>query len=132
VVQSRGAVKRNPFQGRPDRLGPGGGRSTLDRVGPPTRTAASGRNPTRAPALTGRADRWAARTEENLMNWDQIEGKWKEMTGAAQKRWGKLTDNDLQEIKGDRRELAGKIQTAYGVSKDEAEKQIDDWMAEPR
>lgn len=61
------------------------------------------------------------------MNWDQIEGKWKEFTGAAQKQWGKLTDDDLQKIKGNRRELSGKIQSAYGVTKDEAEKQIDDW-----
>jgi uncharacterized protein YjbJ (UPF0337 family) len=49
------------------------------------------------------------------------------MTGAAQARWGKLTDNDLQEIKGNRRELAGKIQNAYGVTKEEAEQQIDEW-----
>ncbi|MBP7000360.1 CsbD family protein [Amaricoccus sp.] len=61
------------------------------------------------------------------MNWDQIEGKWKEYTGAAQKRWGKLTDDDLQMVKGNRRELAGKIQSAYGVTKEEAEKQVDDW-----
>jgi uncharacterized protein YjbJ (UPF0337 family) len=63
------------------------------------------------------------------MNWDQIEGKWKEMTGAAQKQWGKLTDSDLQEVKGNRRELAGKVQSAYGVTKEEAEKQVDDWAA---
>lgn len=66
------------------------------------------------------------------MNWDQIEGKWKEMTGAAQRRWGKLTDDDLAMIKGDRRELSGKIQSSYGVSKEEADKQIDDWMTEAR
>ncbi|MBA3325689.1 MAG: CsbD family protein [Rhodobacteraceae bacterium] len=66
------------------------------------------------------------------MNWDQIEGKWKEMTGNVQQRWGKLTDDDLAMVKGDRRELAGKIQTAYGVSKEEADKQIDDWMVETR
>jgi uncharacterized protein YjbJ (UPF0337 family) len=64
---------------------------------------------------------------EERMNWDQIEGKWKEMTGAAQTRWGKLTDNDLQQVKGNRRELAGKIQSAYGVTKEEAEQQIDEW-----
>jgi len=66
------------------------------------------------------------------MNWDQIEGKWKEMTGNLQQRWGKLTDDDLAMVKGDRRELAGKIQNAYGVSKEEADKQIDDWMSETR
>jgi uncharacterized protein YjbJ (UPF0337 family) len=66
---------------------------------------------------------------EDSMNWDQIEGKWKEYTGKAQQRWGELTNDDLAQVKGDRRELSGKIQNAYGVSKEEAERQIDDWMA---
>lgn len=63
------------------------------------------------------------------MNWDQVEGKWKEMTGKVQGQWGKLTDSEIQEIKGSRRELAGKIQNKYGVTKEEAEKQIDDWLS---
>jgi uncharacterized protein YjbJ (UPF0337 family) len=63
------------------------------------------------------------------MNWDQVEGKWKEMSGRMQAKWGELTEDDLQEAKGDRRELAGKIQTRYGVTKDEAERQIDEWLA---
>jgi uncharacterized protein YjbJ (UPF0337 family) len=63
------------------------------------------------------------------MNWDQVEGKWKEPTGQMQAKWGELTDDDLQEAKGDRRELAGKIQNRYGVTKDEAERQIDEWLA---
>lgn len=63
------------------------------------------------------------------MNWDQIQGKWKEYTGKAQSQWGKLTDDDMQQIQGDRRALAGKIQEAYGVSKEEAERQIDDWSS---
>jgi uncharacterized protein YjbJ (UPF0337 family) len=63
------------------------------------------------------------------MNWDQIEGKWKELSGKAQQQWGELTDNDIQEAKGDRRELAGKIQNRYGVTKEEAERQIDEWSA---
>ena len=58
------------------------------------------------------------------MNWDQIEGKWKELSGKAQQQWGELTDNDIQEAKGDRRELAGKIQNRYGVTKEEAERQL--------
>jgi len=63
------------------------------------------------------------------MNWDQVKGKWNELTGQMQQQWGKLTDSDIQEAKGDRRELAGKIQYHYGVTKEEAERQIDDWMA---
>jgi uncharacterized protein YjbJ (UPF0337 family) len=62
------------------------------------------------------------------MNWDQIEGNWKQMTGHVQKQWGKLTDDDLARIKGSERELAGKIQERYGISKEEAERQLRDWQ----
>ena len=61
------------------------------------------------------------------MNWDRIEGNWKQVTGNAQKRWGKLTNDHLEVIKGNRVILAGKIQEQYGVSKDVAERQIKDW-----
>ena len=63
------------------------------------------------------------------MNWDQIEGNWKQIKGNIQQQWAKLTDNDLDLVNGKREELAGKIQAAYGVSKDEAEKQLDDWQS---
>lgn len=63
------------------------------------------------------------------MNWDTIEGKWKEYRGKAQAQWGKLTDDDLDVIEGRRDELAGKIQARYGIARDEAEKQIDNWSA---
>lgn len=74
------------------------------------------------------ADRPRSKQEIMAMNWDQIEGKWKEVTGQVQQQWGKLTDDDLTQIKGDRRELAGRIQQKYGVTKEAAEQQIDDWM----
>lgn len=61
------------------------------------------------------------------MNWDQISGQWKQMKGHAQKQWGKLTDDDLEQVKGERNVLIGKIQERYGVAKDEAEKQVDAW-----
>lgn len=63
------------------------------------------------------------------MNWDILEGKWKEYRGKAQTQWGKLTDDDLDEIKGRRAELAGKLQTRYGMAKDEAEREVDAWVA---
>ena len=59
------------------------------------------------------------------MNWDRIEGNWKQFSGKVRQQWGKLTDDDLDVIDGRREELAGRIQEVYGVSKDEAEKQID-------
>lgn len=64
------------------------------------------------------------------MNWDQIEGKWTEMTGQIQEKWGELTDDDLAEARGDRRQLEGKIQHRYGVTKEEASRQIDAWLAD--
>jgi uncharacterized protein YjbJ (UPF0337 family) len=61
------------------------------------------------------------------MNWDQIEGKWKQFTGSARERWGKLTDDDIQTIVGQKDNLVGRIQERYGIAKAEAEKQADEW-----
>ena len=61
------------------------------------------------------------------MNWDRIEGNWKQLTGKAQEQWGKLTNDDINVIAGRRDQLAGKIQERYGVAKDEAEKQVHEW-----
>lgn len=66
------------------------------------------------------------------MNWDTIKGNWKQLTGSAKAKWGELTDDDLQEAEGDREVLAGKIQERYGVAKDEAENQIDAFIAEQK
>ena len=61
------------------------------------------------------------------MNWDQIQGNWKQFKGTAKQQWGKITDDQLDVIAGKRDLLAGKIQEAYGVSKDDAEKQLATW-----
>jgi uncharacterized protein YjbJ (UPF0337 family) len=61
------------------------------------------------------------------MNWEQAKGKWKQMKGSVKKRWGKLTDDDLEFIAGKRDELVGRIQERYGISKEEAQNQIDNW-----
>lgn len=63
------------------------------------------------------------------MNWDRIEGSWDQFKGRAQQQWGKLTNDDLDVIKGNRKELSGKIQERYGKGKDEADREIDAWMA---
>jgi uncharacterized protein YjbJ (UPF0337 family) len=63
------------------------------------------------------------------MNWDIVQGKWKQMTGAAKENWGKLTDDDLDQAAGQRDKLIGKIQEKYGIAKDEAEKQVDAWSS---
>ncbi len=62
------------------------------------------------------------------MNWDQIEGKWTQFKGNVRQRWGKLTDDDFDVIAGKQELLTGKIQERYGISKEEAEKQIKDFV----
>jgi uncharacterized protein YjbJ (UPF0337 family) len=62
------------------------------------------------------------------MNWDRIEGNWKQVTGKAKVQWGKLTSDDLDIIAGRREQLAGKIQERYGIAKDAADQQVNDWV----
>lgn len=61
------------------------------------------------------------------MNTDQLKGKWKQLTGSAKEQWGKLTDDELKQIDGEKDRLVGKIQEKYGISKDEAEQQVESW-----
>jgi uncharacterized protein YjbJ (UPF0337 family) len=64
------------------------------------------------------------------MNWDRVEGQWKEFKGRAQQRWGKLTDNDLEIIDGKREELVGRLQKRYGERRDNLESEVDEWVSE--
>ena len=61
------------------------------------------------------------------MNWDQVEGNWKQFKGNVKQQWAKLTDDDLELIDGKRMELVGRIQTRHGITKELAEKQIDEF-----
>jgi uncharacterized protein YjbJ (UPF0337 family) len=61
------------------------------------------------------------------MNWDQVEGKWKQYSGKVKEKWGKLTDDDLEVVRGRRDQLIGKIQERYGIVRQEAEKQVDEF-----
>jgi uncharacterized protein YjbJ (UPF0337 family) len=58
------------------------------------------------------------------MNWDRVEGNWKQFKGKVKEQWGKLTDDHLDTIAGKRDQLAGKVQETYGITRDEAERQI--------
>jgi uncharacterized protein YjbJ (UPF0337 family) len=62
------------------------------------------------------------------MNWDQIQGNWKQVVGKAKEQWGQLTDDDLDVVAGRRDQLAGKIQERYGIALHDAEKQIAEWQ----
>lgn len=61
------------------------------------------------------------------MNWDRIEGDWKQLKGKAKEQWGKLADDQFDIIAGKRDQLVGAIQKAYGIARDEAERQVKEW-----
>lgn len=63
------------------------------------------------------------------MNWDSIEGQWKQFKGKVREQWGKLTDDELDIVAGKRDQLAGLIQKKYGVAKEEAERQVDQFAS---
>jgi uncharacterized protein YjbJ (UPF0337 family) len=65
--------------------------------------------------------------KENTMNSDKIEGNWAQLTGEIQKKWSKLTADNLAQIEGNRKKLAGAIQKSYDIALDEAERQMDEW-----
>jgi uncharacterized protein YjbJ (UPF0337 family) len=67
------------------------------------------------------------RNKGSSMNWDRIEGNWKQVAGKVKEKWGKLTDDDIAEISGNREQLEGKIQARYGYAKDQVKKEVDDW-----
>jgi uncharacterized protein YjbJ (UPF0337 family) len=62
------------------------------------------------------------------MNWDQIEGNWKQFKGTAMEKWGKLTDDDLDQAAGNREKLEGLIQEKYGKTREEAKEEVDHWL----
>ncbi|MCA1408741.1 CsbD family protein [Ensifer sp. IC3342] len=61
------------------------------------------------------------------MDWNRVEGNWKQVKGKIKEQWGRLTDDDLDEIAGKREQLEGKIQQRYGIEKDLVRRDIDDW-----
>jgi uncharacterized protein YjbJ (UPF0337 family) len=61
------------------------------------------------------------------MNWDQIAGKWAQVKGEVRRKWGKLTDDDLEIMAGSKDKFAGRLQERYGIAKEDAEQQVDDW-----
>jgi uncharacterized protein YjbJ (UPF0337 family) len=62
------------------------------------------------------------------MNWDRIEGSWKEYKGKVKAKWGKLTDDDIEVVDGQRQELEGRLQKTYGFARDKAKTEVDNWL----
>jgi uncharacterized protein YjbJ (UPF0337 family) len=65
--------------------------------------------------------------EEGPMDWNRVEGNWKQLKGKVKEQWGKLTDDDLDVIAGKRDQLEGKIQERYGIEKDKVRSDVDAW-----
>ena len=61
------------------------------------------------------------------MDWNRVEGNWKQLKGKVQEKWGHLTDDDLDIIAGQRDQLVGRLQERYGIQKEAAERQVKDW-----
>ena len=62
------------------------------------------------------------------MNWDQIEGRWQEVKGSLREKWGKLTDGDIENIRGKKDELLGALKRHYGVEREKAQHEVDEWL----
>jgi uncharacterized protein YjbJ (UPF0337 family) len=62
------------------------------------------------------------------MDWNRVEGNWKQVKGKVKSQWGRLTDDDLDVIEGNREQLEGKIQERYGVAKDQVRKDVETWL----
>ena len=62
------------------------------------------------------------------MNTDIFQGKWKQLKGEARVKWGKLTDDDFDQIEGNAEKLIGKVQERYGIARDQASRDVDNWL----
>jgi uncharacterized protein YjbJ (UPF0337 family) len=69
------------------------------------------------------------KSTEAHVDWNRVEGNWKQIKGSVKEKWGKLTDDDLEVINGRRDQLEGKIQQHYGLAKDQVRKDVDDWYS---
>lgn len=62
------------------------------------------------------------------MNWDQVDGKWKQLKGQALMQWGKMTDDEFDQVAGKRDQLIGLVQEKYGNAREDAEREVDEWL----
>jgi uncharacterized protein YjbJ (UPF0337 family) len=86
-----------------------------------------GRERTRSGPSDGRLMRPSTRQEAH-MDWNRIEGNWKQFKGKIKEKWGDLTDDDIDRMEGNREQFEGKIQEKYGIGKDQAKRNVEDWL----
>src|SRR5262249_34804842 len=77
-----------------------------------------------------RACRDARNQRERAMNNDTLKGQWMQVKGKVRERWGKLTNDDLDQIQGQAEQLVGKVQERYGIARDQAKREVDAWLKE--
>lgn len=70
----------------------------------------------------------SASHQEAAMDWNRVEGNWKQFKGKIKEKWGELTDDDIDRMEGSREQFEGKIQEKYGIGKDQAKRNVDDWL----
>ena len=63
-----------------------------------------------------------------MMDWNRVEGNWKQFKGKIKEKWGELTDDEIDKMEGSREQFEGKIQEKYGIGKDQAKRNVDDWL----
>jgi len=80
-----------------------------------------------APAMTLTTTAAHAQDGKVIPSWDRVKGNWNKYAGQVRQQWGKLTDDDITVINGQRQELVGRLQIRYGLAKEEAEKQVEQW-----
>jgi uncharacterized protein YjbJ (UPF0337 family) len=66
--------------------------------------------------------------EETDMDWNRVEGNWKQLKGKIKEKWGELTEDDIERMAGSREQFEGKLQEKYGIGLDQAKANIDDWL----
>jgi len=76
----------------------------------------------------GRVEAVRDNYRRDCMNWDRVQGNWKQISGKVKQQWGELTDDEIAQINGNREQLEGKLQARYGYAKDQAKKDVDDWL----
>jgi uncharacterized protein YjbJ (UPF0337 family) len=79
-----------------------------------------------------RANGMILKQTESGMDWNRIEGNWKQLQGKIKEKWGDLTDDDLDRIAGRRDQFEGLIKQRYGLTKDQARKQVEEWFDEQK